>query len=125
MTNDDGLNWLDTLKDANGNPLLKEDPANPLQPRIAIGFRSVPLTVLPNDDMASPSGKVRLIVGDLREGVRYFDRRRRTILASQVATVGDLNAFSSDLTLYRALEREDVVKRDEAAWVNLEISAGA
>lgn len=126
VTNDDGLNWLDTLKDANGNPLLKEDPTNPLQPRIAIGFRSVPLTVLPNDDMASPSGnKVRLIVGDLREGVRYFDRRRRTILASQVATVGDLNAFSSDLTLYRVLEREDVVKRDEAAWVNLEISAGA
>lgn len=124
VTNDDGLNWLDTLKDTNGNPLLKEDPTNPLQPRIAVGFRSVPLTVLPNDDMASPEGKLRFIVGDLREGVRYFDRRRRTILASQVATVGDLNAFSSDLTLYRALEREDVVKRDDSAWVNLEISAG-
>lgn len=123
VTNDDGLNWLDTLKDANGDPLLKSDPTNPLQPRLAIGFRSVPLTVLPNDDMASPSGKLRFIVGDIREGVRYFDRQRRSILASMVASVGDLNAFSNDLTLYRAIEREDVVKRDDGAWVNLEISA--
>ena len=123
VTNDDGLNWLDTLKDADGNPLLKSDPTNPLQPRLAIGFRSVPLTVLPNDDMASPSGKLRFIVGDIREGVRYFDRQRRSILASMVASVGDLNAFSNDLTLYRAIEREDVVKRDDGAWVNLEISA--
>lgn len=123
VTNDDGLNWLDTLKDADGDPLLKSDPTNPLQPRLAIGFRSVPLTVLPNDDMASPSGKLRFIVGDIREGVRYFDRQRRSILASMVASVGDLNAFSNDLTLYRAIEREDVVKRDDGAWVNLEISA--
>ncbi len=123
VTNDDGLNWLDTLKDADGNPLLKSDPTNPLQPRLAIGFRSVPLTVLPNDDMASPTSKLRFIVGDIREGVRYFDRQRRSILASMVASVGDLNAFSNDLTLYRAIEREDVVKRDDGAWVNLEISA--
>ena len=123
VTNDDGLNWLDTLKDANGDPLLKSDPTNPLQPRLAIGFRSVPLTVLPNDDMASPTSKLRFIVGDIREGVRYFDRQRRSILASMVASVGDLNAFSNDLTLYRAIEREDVVKRDDGAWVNLEISA--
>ncbi len=125
VTNDDGLNWLDTLKDANGNPLLKVDPASPLHPRLAIGFRTVPLDVLPNAEMPSPAKKLRFIVGDTREGVRFFDRSRRSILASSVAAVGDLNAFDNDLTLYRAIEREDVVERDGDAWVNLEVDPAA
>lgn len=122
VTNDDGLNWLDSLVDGNGQPLLKADPANPLQQRLAIGFRTVPLVVLPNSDFASTASKVNFIVGDLAEGVRYFDRQQRNILASQVATVGELNAFDNDLTLYRAIEREAVVARDSDAWVNLEIA---
>lgn len=121
VTNDDGLNWLDCLKDANGNPLLKSDPTDALHPRLAIGFRHVPVTVLPNADMPSPSKKLRFIVGDTREGVRYFDRARRSVMASATAAIGDLNAFGNDLTLYRAIEREDVVQRDAEAWVNLEI----
>lgn len=122
VTNDDGLNWLDCLVDGNGQPLLKADPANPLQQRLAVGFRTVPLVVLPNSDFASTAGKVNFIVGDLAEGVRYFDRAQRSVLASQVATVGELNAFDNDLTLYRAIEREAVVARDSDAWVNLEIA---
>lgn len=122
VTNDDGLNWLDCLVDGNGQPLLKADPANPLQQRLAVGFRTVPLVVLPNSDFASTAGKVNFIVGDLAEGVRYFDRAQRSVLASQVATVGELNAFDNDLTLYRAIEREAVVARDTDAWVNLEIA---
>ena len=126
VTNDDGLNWLDTLKNANGDPLLKSDPASPLQPRLAIGFRTVPITVLPNADMASPAGgKLRFVVGDLREGVRFFDRARRSVMASSTAAVGDLNAFDNDLTLYRSIEREDVVERDGEAWVNLVVDPAA
>ena len=33
ITNDDGLNWLDTLKDNEGRYLLQPDPANPMQYR--------------------------------------------------------------------------------------------
>ena len=61
------------------------------------------------------------VVGDLREGVEFFDRKHRTIMASNSATAGDYNAFSGDLVILRAIEREDVVKRDGAAFVRLEL----
>ncbi len=123
VTNDDGLNWLDSLVDSEGRHLLKADPADPLKQSIAIGFRAVPLTVLPNSDLASGAkGALPFIVGDVSEGVRFFDRQLRNVLASNSAAVGELNAFNNDLTLYRAIEREDAVARDSEAWVNLAIT---
>lgn len=123
VTNDDGFNWLDTLKNENGDYLLKHQPTDVLQYRLAVGARSVPVKVIPNSDLASASAtKLPFIVGDLREGVTYFDRQRRSVLSSDVAAAGDLNAFTNDLTLYRAIEREDVVKRDDSAWVRLELN---
>ena len=40
------------------------------------------------------------------------------IMTSNTAVAGDLNAFENDLTLFRAIEREDVVVRDAEAFVN-------
>ena len=40
------------------------------------------------------------------------------IKISDVAVVGDLNAYEEDLTLYRAIEREDVTTWDVDAFVN-------
>ena len=59
-----------------------------------------------------------MIIGDLNEGIWYFDRAQRTIMVSTTAAVGDLNAFEQDLTIYRAIEREDVKTRDSEAFVN-------
>ena len=44
---------------------------------------------------------------------------------SDIASIGDLNAFEEDLTLFRAIEREVVTKKDEQAFVNgyIDISA--
>ena len=47
-----------------------------------------------------------------------------TIAVSNIAQVGDLNAFEEDLTIYRAIEREDVTTRDTDAFVNGYIVAG-
>ena len=44
------------------------------------------------------------------------------IKMSDVAVIGDLNAYEEDLTLFRAIEREDVTVRDEKAFVNGYIS---
>ena len=121
ITNDDGLNWLDCLKDKNGNPLLRDNPTDPLNPILALGFRRVPLVVVPNVVMETTGNKIPFVVGDLREGVEFFDRKHRTIMASNSATAGDYNAFSGDLVILRAIEREDVVKRDGAAFVRLEL----
>ena len=38
--------------------------------------------------------------------------------ASTVAAVGTLNAFSQNLTIFRAIEREDVQVKDVDSYVN-------
>lgn len=172
VTNDDGLQYLDTLKDSDGNYLLQPSPSDPMNLVLAAGATVVPIRVVPNADLASetvytastdqtvtagktyytrsgsegsyvytvvaePTGnpssssyyevtayQIPVIIGDLKEGIKLFDRKKVNILASNVAAAGELNAFEEDLTLYRAVEREDVQTRDADAFVNgyIEIS---
>ena len=161
ITNDSGLQYLDTLKDTMGRPLLSPSPVDAMQMRIAVGGTYVPLQIIPNDDLpdtmtyakttdtdvkkgktyytlaedvytavAEPSktdiatyyevteSRIPIIIGDLNEGIWYFDRARMSIMTSNIAAIGELNAFEEDLTIYRAIEREDVRVRDERAFIN-------
>lgn len=125
VTNDDGLQYLDTLKDANGRDLLQPNPTEPAKLQLRVGATVVPITVMPNADLASDGTKVPFIIGDLKEAVKFFDRKQMTIMMSNMAAVGDLNAFEQDLTLYRAIEREDVKVKDAAAYVYGELDTAA
>ena len=118
VTNDDGLQYLDTLKDSDGKYLLQPNPANPMEMRLCAGATIVPIEVIPNDDMPTKENKVPFIIGDLKEGIIFWDRQQMNIKMSDLAVIGELNAFEEDLTLFRAIEREDVTKRDEKAVVN-------
>lgn len=123
VTNDDGLQYLDTLKDADGKYLLQPSPADPMKLRLCAGATIVPVEVLPNSDFASDTstaGKrgIPMVIGDLKEGIKFFDRRQLTIVSSNIASAGDLNAFEEDLTLFRAIEREDCRMKDNQAFVN-------
>ena len=126
VTNDDGLQYLDTLKDNDGKYLLQQNPADPMQLRLCAGATTVPLKVFSNDTIPTTKGKIPFIIGDLKEGIKFYDRRQISLLASQVASVGTgdnaLNAFEEDLTLIRGIEREDAEMRDEEAFVNGYIS---
>ena len=122
VTNDDGLQYLDTLKDNDGKYLLQPNPANPMEMRLSAGATTVPVRVIPNADLATTSNKIPFIIGDLKEGIRFFDRKQLTINTSNVAAIGKLNAFEEDLTLFRGIEREDCKIRDEEAFVNGYIS---
>lgn len=127
VTNDDGLQHLDTLKDNDGKYLLQPNPANPMQLRLCAGATIVPVTVIPNDDLPSDVStakkrKIPMIIGDLKEGIKFFDRKRLTIVASNLAAAGELNAFEEDLTLFRAIEREDCQVKDDMAFVNGELT---
>lgn len=127
VTNDDGLQYLDTLKDNDGKYLLQPNPANPMQLRLCAGATIVPVTVIPNDDLPSDVStakkrKIPMIIGDLKEGIKFFDRKRLTITASNLAAAGELNAFEEDLTLFRAIEREDCQVKDDMAFVNGELT---
>lgn len=165
ITNDDGLQYLDTLKKKSDSNeyLLTPDPRDPMRLQIAAGATVVPLEVIPNQIMPStptytvssdttvqagktyytlsdgvytavtsptgnpstssyyemdPTPQIPFIIGDLREGVVYWDREWMSIAESAIAAIGDFNAFEQDLTLYRAIEREDVTLRDTDAFIH-------
>lgn len=118
VTNDDGLQYLDTLKDGNDRYLLAPMPGETMAMTLQVGAQRIPVEVVPNSDLATVANKIPFIIGDLAEGIVYWDRKQMNIKISDVAVVGDLNAYEEDLTLYRAIEREDVTVRDENAFVN-------
>lgn len=118
ITNDDGLQYFDTLKDSDGKYLLQPNPANPMELRLCAGATTVPIVVVPNADLPTSDSKIPVIIGDLHEAVTYFDRKKLTITSSDVAVAGDLNAFENNLMLYKAIEREDVKQKDTQAVVN-------
>lgn len=127
VTNDDGLQYFDTLKDNEGRYLLQPNPAEPMKMMLCAGATRMEVFVVPNEDMPSDtqeSGKrkIPVIIGDLKEAVKFFDRKQLTITTSNVAMAGELNAFEEDLTLYRAIEREDCKMKDEQAFVYGEIT---
>lgn len=118
ITNDDGLHYLDTLKDADGKYILQPDPVTPMAMWLCAGATKIPVEVIPNDDMPTSENKIPMIIGDLKEGIVFWDRQLMNIKMSDIASIGDLNAFEEDLTLFRAIEREDVTKKDDKAFVN-------
>ena len=119
ITNDNGLQYLDTLKDSDGKYLLQPNPANPMELRLCAGSTVVPIVVIPNSILANgDSNKVPFIIGDLKEGIMFWDRQLTTIKMSTEAAIGELNAYEEDLTLFRAIERENVTFRDKSAIVN-------
>lgn len=123
ITNDDGLLYLSTLKDTNGNYLLKPQNNDPLQKTLALGAMAVPVVVVGNATLTSDtsvSGKrtIPFIVGDLKEGVKKFDRKKTSIMISNVAAIGEFNAYENDMTLFRAIMRADYKVKDAEAFVN-------
>ena len=118
VTNDDGLQYLDTLKDGTDRYLLAPMPGDTMLMTLSVGAQRIPVEVIPNADLPTTENKVPFIVGDLKEGIVYWDRAQMNIKISDVAVVGELNAYEEDLTLYRAIEREDVTQRDANAFVN-------
>lgn len=117
-TNEDGLDYLDHLKDTTGRDLLSPMPNDTMSYTLQAGATTVPLVVYPKSDLPTTENKIPFIIGDLKEGIIYWDRQHMTIKLSDTAQVGELNAFEEDLTLYRALEREDVTVRDSEAFIN-------
>ena len=118
VTNDDGLQYLDTLKDADEKYVLSASPADPMKMVLCAGATTIPVKVIPNADLTTSENKVPFIIGDLKEGIKLFDRKKLNIMTSNTAAAGELNAFEEDLTLFRAIEREDVEVRDSEAFVN-------
>ena len=116
-TNDNGLQFLDTLADENGRPLLSASPTDPMKMVLGVGPTTVPIVVLPNADLPNLEQGIPFIVGDLHEGVVLWDRRHITLVHSKTASVEGYNAFEQGGLLIRADERADYTVRDADAFV--------
>ncbi|AXY06543.1 phage major capsid protein [Bacillus thuringiensis LM1212] len=115
VTNQDGFNYLDQLEDKNGRPLLQPDPTNPTRKL----FAGKPVVVLSNKTIATDGeGKAPFIVGDLKEAIVLWDRQQLSIDMTKEGG----NAWRSNTTEFRAIEREDVTLWDSEAVVYGEIT---
>lgn len=124
LTNDDGLLFLATLKDTMGRDLLQPNPTEPMQMYLSVGPLKIPVTSVPNSVVASniaTAGKLKIpmICGDFKEAFKKYDRQKTTLMSSNVAVAGKLNAFTQNLTLVRAIERNDFKVIDADSFVNL------
>ncbi|MDE1367644.1 phage major capsid protein [Bacillus licheniformis] len=119
VTNQSGFNVLDKLKDAFGRYLLQPNPTDPTK-KLLFGK---PVSVI--SDKYLPNGgtkttpKYPLIIGDLKEAVKLFDRQQYSILTTNVGG----KAFYRNSTDMRIIEREDVVLWDTDAVVYAEFAS--
>lgn len=125
ITNDDGLQWLDTLKDANGRPMLNPDPTDSAKLSLRCGTTVVPVKIVPNKAFASTGTKIPFVIGDLKAGIRKYDRQSMSLKASDVAVIGKFNAFAMNMTLIRAILRDDYKELDKDAYVYGSIDTAA
>lgn len=116
ITNDDGLNYLDTLVDKNGRHLLNPDPTDSARLALRCGTVVVPVKVKSNKTLPSVGTKVPFIIGDLKAGIKKYNRQSMSLKASDVAVIGDFNAFAMNMTLIRAILRDDYKELDKDAY---------
>lgn len=74
VTNDDGLNYLDTLEDLNKRPLLNPNPTEPNAVQLRVGATVVPVEVLPN--LVMPSKGIYTLTSDssVKSKKTYYTR---------------------------------------------------
>lgn len=117
VTNQDGYNWLDTLKDKDGKYILQPDPTRPTSTLL---FGKYPVKKVSNKTMPSVAVeggyKVPIVCGDLKEAITIFDRETLTIDISSNA--GDL--WKTDQTGIKVRERLDIQSVDEEAIIMAE-----
>lgn len=130
VTNDDGVNYLDTLEDKNGRPLLNPDPTAPANLQLRCGAQVLPVIVFSNSDLETDTTTavgnlvIPFIVGDLKEGIKLFDRQQTSLFASNTASVTGFNAFEQRSTIYRADMRADykVVDTDSFVYATMKVA---
>lgn len=120
VTNQDGFNALDKMKDVDGKYILQPDPT--LATRGKMLFGKYPILVLDNATLPTREGDADalhapIFIGDLKETVRLFDREQGTIDFNDKGT-----GWDSDIVGMKGRERLDVKVVDPTATVKGEIT---
>lgn len=117
VTNQDGFNLLDKLKDSEGRYLLQPNPLNPTQKLLF----AHPVTVVSNKYLpsaTSPKKVAPIIVGSLADAIVLFDRQLITLEGTGIGG----NSFIRDSYDIKAITRLDVKAFDSAAAVYGELT---
>lgn len=117
ITNQDGFNVLDKMKDSEGKYLLQPDVIDPTQKRL-LGYV---VQVLPNNTFASEADKAPFLVGDLKEAIQFYDRGVYEVTPTTIG--GD--SFKRNSLDIRVIDRFGVTALDPASVVYGEITVTA
>jgi HK97 family phage major capsid protein len=112
VTNQDGFQYLDTLEDGTGKPVLQVDVTQPTQKL----FAGKPVKVISNTVLTTSGTTTKLapmFVGNLSEAITMFERQGYQIASTNIGGT----AFRKDRTELRVIELEDVVSVDSSAAV--------
>lgn len=115
ITNQDGYNYLDKLKDSDGNYILQPDPTNKTKKLL---FGEYPIEKVPNKTLKSNEGKAPLYCGDLKEAITIFDRESMTIEFNETAD----SFWKTDTIGMKVRERLDIQAVDVDAVIKGEIT---
>lgn len=118
FTNQTGFNWLDKIKDDDGNYILQKNPTEPTKKML---FGEYEVVKLPNKVMKSriteTGYRVPFVCGDLKEAITIFDRERMTIDINDLAA----GMWERDQIGAKVRERLDCVAVDEEAIIMGEV----
>lgn len=121
LTNQDGFNYLDKLKDKDGKYILQSDPT---QKNKKLFAGTNPVVVVSNRFLktkGTTNKKAPLIIGDLKEAVVLFKREDMELASTDVGG----KAFTRNTLDLRAIQRDDVQMWDNEAAVYGEIDLSA
>ena len=110
LTNTSGFTALKKVKNAMGDYLMERDVKSPT------GYSIDGFTVKEVSDRwlaNGAAGAMPLYFGDLKQAVTLFDRQHLSLLSTNIGG----GAFETDTTKVRVIDRFDVVKTDEEAFV--------
>lgn len=110
LTNQDGFNWLDKLKDIDGKYVVQPDITKATAGNL---FGKYQIKVVSNTTMPTLVGKTPLVIGDFKEAITIYDRETLSIEFSSEA--GDL--WAKDMTGMKVRERLDIQAVDDEAIV--------
>src|SRR5699024_6078485 len=109
--NQTAIALLDQMKDKNGRGLLQPNPADATQ-MMVLGR---PVHVFSDVELPNVADRGAMFIGDLNEGVKFFDRDVYEVAISTEA------GFTRTQTVARCVERFDVKKGDKDAYTYVEI----
>lgn len=110
LTNTSGFTALKKVKNAMGDYLMERDVKSPTGYSIdGFAVKEISDRWLAN----GTGGNMPLYFGDLKQAVTLFDRQHLSLLSTNIGG----GAFETDTTKVRVIDRFDVVKTDEEAFV--------